>query len=60
MQKCKQFVSVNCSVQRKRSNENITFETCQVIILYVEYGFIIINIHLHKASMPMLIRVFKI
>ncbi len=39
VQKCKQFVSVNCSVQRKRSNENITFETCQVFMLYVEYGF---------------------
>ncbi len=52
------FVSVNCSVQRKRSNENlvflfhvsnrheqvlwktsITFETCLVFMLYVDYGF---------------------
>ncbi len=50
------FVSVNCSVQRKRSYWNlyfhvsnrheqvlwktsITFETCLIFMLYVDYGF---------------------
>ncbi len=64
------FLSVNCSVQTKRSNGNlmfllffhvsnrheqvffktyITFKTCLLFMLHVEVS-IILNIHLHKAS----------